>query len=138
VGAVLPDALGRVVPIVLDWAGSRWGAIPEALSWPWPALHEPLGATLVTALVARTFVPEQRWAAFRALWLGAFSHTLLDLLQDHHGVGYLIAAPFSLRRVELGLVGSETSVVVAWPLLAATLVVAGWRWWVRVEPAPAA
>ncbi len=132
-GAVLPDVFGRVVPLGLDLVHRHVVPVPEPLIWPWPALHEPLGALATTALLTLSFVPEQRRAAFWAAALGVASHTALDVLQDHQGAGYLLLAPCSLTRLELGLVGSEASVVVAWPLLAATALVAAWRWWSPAE-----
>ncbi len=128
-GAALPDLGGRVVPIALDQVDRRLVPVPEPLLWGWPALHEPIGAVAVAALVSLAFVPEERRAAFGALCLGVSTHLGLDLLQDHHGVGYLVAAPFSTRRFELGWISSEATVTLAWPLLAVTLAVAATQRW---------
>lgn len=126
-GAALPDLGGRVVPIGLAVVHARVVPVPEVLVWPWVALHEPVGVTLVAALLAQLFV--ERQAAFGVLLLGVASHLALDLLQFHHGRGYALAAPFSTARFELGWIDSEATVPLAMPLLAATAAVAAWRWW---------
>ncbi len=126
-GAALPDVGGRVVPLALDLVDRVLLPVPEVVLWAWPALHEPLGAGAVAYLVSLAWPLDERRAALGALWAGVASHTLLDLLQDHHGVGYLVAAPLSTRRVELGWMSSEATVAVAWPLLGVTLGVAAWR-----------
>lgn len=130
-GAALPDLGGRVLPLGLDALEQRGAPVPEWALWPWPILHEPVGALLVSALVATTFVAGQRRAAFGVLALGVASHLLLDVLQDHHGRGYLLLAPLSTRRFELGWIDSEATVAVAPTLLVATLGVAAWRAWRR-------
>jgi hypothetical protein len=64
-----------------------------------------------------------RRSAFLDL-VGAMAlHLGLDLLQDHQGVGYLLAYPFSDVLFELGWIGSEDSVLVA-PVLAAGALIA--------------
>ncbi|MCB9689459.1 MAG: hypothetical protein H6735_30760 [Alphaproteobacteria bacterium] len=118
-GAVLPDLCGRVIPLGLELLG-RAVPLPEWVTWPWTALHEPLGWSLTAGLLASSFVEGQRARAFRLLALGCTLHTLVDLLQDHHGEGYLLLAPLSVSRFELGWIGSEATVPWALPLLAAT------------------
>jgi hypothetical protein len=122
VGAVLPDATGRVFPLGLDLLGRMGLPLPEWATWPWTALHEPFGWALTCALAASAFVEGQRASAFRLLAAGCALHTALDLTQDHHGEGYLLLAPVSTARFELGWIGSEATVPHALPLLAATLV----------------
>jgi hypothetical protein len=124
VGTILPDALGRVVPLGLEVLQQAGAPIPGPLIWMWAALHEPLGWSLVCLLLAQGFVAEHRRLVLGGLWLGCALHTGLDVLQFHHGEGYLLLAPLSTRRLELGWIGSEATVVVALPLLAATAV--GW------------
>lgn len=119
-GAVLPDLAGRVIPLGLDLVGRHGAPLPEWATWPWTALHEPIGWSLTCGLLALAFVDGQRRRAFGLLALGCTLHTLVDLLQDHHGEGYLLLAPLSVRRFELGWIGSEATVPWALPLLAAT------------------
>jgi hypothetical protein len=120
VGTVMPDVFGRAVPLALDAARRAGGPIPEPVIWPWAALHEPFGWALASVLIAMSFVEHERWPVLRALWLGAAIHTLLDVLQDHHGQGYLLLAPCSSNTFELGWIGSEATVGVAVPLAVVT------------------
>jgi hypothetical protein len=119
-GAALPDLLGRAVPMALDGARRAGAPIPEAAVWPWVGLHEPFGWILVSIVIGQLFVRAHRWRVVVALWAGAAVHTLLDLLQDHHGQGYLLLAPFSVRSFELGWIGSEATVSWSVPLAIAT------------------
>jgi hypothetical protein len=130
-GTVLPDALGRAIPLTLDAARRAGAPVPEALIWPWSALHEPFGWALVSVLIATLFVVRQRWPVLCALWLGGALHTALDVLQDHHGQGYLLLAPFTTRTFELGWIGSEATVGVALPLALLTTMAWVLRWIVR-------
>jgi len=127
-GAALPDLLGRAVPLTLDGARRAGAPIPEAAIWPWVGLHEPFGWTLVAILIGQLFVRRDRRRVVLALWAGGALHTLLDLIQGHHGQGYLLLAPFSLRTFELGWTGSEATVGWAVPLAIATAA----AWVVRV------
>lgn len=120
-GTVLPDLFGRAVPLALERLYDRGWPVPPELLWPWTALHEPVGWMLVSACCASLFVERQRWRVFGALCLGGALHTGLDVLQDHHGEGYLLLAPFSTRDFELGLMGSEATVAVVGIVAAATL-----------------
>jgi hypothetical protein len=126
-GTVLPDLFGRAVPLALERLYLRGWPVPPQLLWPWSALHEPVGWALVSLMGAALFVPQQRWRVLGALWLGGALHTGLDLLQDHHGEGYLLLAPFSTRDFELGLMGSEATVAVVGVVAAAT--VCAWLPW---------
>jgi hypothetical protein len=115
-GTVLPDLFGRAVPLALERLYDRGWPVPPELLWPWSALHEPVGWALVSALGCTLFVEKQRKRVLGALCLGGALHTGLDVLQDHHGEGYLLLAPFSARDFELGLIGSEATVALAGPL----------------------
>ncbi|MCO4745456.1 MAG: metal-dependent hydrolase [Proteobacteria bacterium] len=86
--------------------------------------HMPVGTALWCGLVAQAFA--DRRAAFVWLLAGGALHYLLDILQDHDGVGYRLFWPVSPGRFELGWIGSEATVGVALPLLAATLLL--WAW----------
>jgi hypothetical protein len=132
---VLPDALGRAVPLALERAYAAGVPLPEPLLWPWSSLHEPAGWLLVGALLALAFVPRDRGRVLAALWTGGALHTAVDVLQGHHGEGYLLLAPFTDRSYELGWIGSEATVPYALPL--AALAVVAWIPWVvgRTDPA---
>lgn len=127
-GAVLPDLLSRVPSLALEFV-DRFLAVPEVVFWPWGAMHEPIGVGLAVAVLAGRFATDQRRWVAGALLAGAASHVLLDVMQDHHGQGYFLLAPFSVRRFELGWVGAQDTVHVALPLgIAAALAwMARWR-----------
>jgi hypothetical protein len=120
VGTVLPDAVGRAVPLALERVAGAGLAVPPWALWPWAALHEPVGWLALCSAIGATFVCRDRVPATVALWLGCALHTALDVLQHHHGEGYLLLAPFSAARLELGWIGSEATVPLAPPLAAVT------------------
>ncbi|MEZ4237475.1 MAG: hypothetical protein R3F59_15275, partial [Myxococcota bacterium] len=121
VGTVLPDAFGRAIPLSLERLAGLGVAVPPIALWPWSALHEPVGWAAVSVALGTAFVARDRTPATLALMAGCALHTALDVLQDHHGEGYLLLAPLSPARFELGWIGSEATVAVAWPLAAVTL-----------------
>lgn len=125
---VVPDALGRAVPLALERAIFAGWPVPPSWLWPWSALHEPVGWALVAGLVSLSFVERDRAAVLRAALVGGAAHTAVDVLQDHHGEGYRLLAPFSDRMFELGCIGSEATVPYAGWL--AALVAVAWipRW----------
>lgn len=127
IGVVLPDALGRVVPMALELAQSAGVGIPDPLVWSFGALHAPAGILLTNATLAQAFVRDQRLEAFLALTLGGALHVLVDLLQFHYGRGYPLLAPFSWQEYEIGIIGSELTVDFALPLLGLTLLFWGIR-----------
>ncbi|MEO0602822.1 MAG: hypothetical protein AAF211_15370 [Myxococcota bacterium] len=135
IGVVLPDALGQAPPIALGLLQEATGlSIPEPLLWSFGAFHAPVGILLTTAMLSQSFVRGQRTEAFVAMTAGAAMHLLVDLLQFHHGRGYALLAPFSWETFELGLIGSESTVDLALPILgvtAAAWVVRGGLWWLR-------
>lgn len=108
-GAAFPD-FGRVPGLVAD-AVVRWVAVPEWVVTPLSVLHHPVGAVLSCALLAQTL--EDRRIGLVLLLAGATSHFVLDVAQDHHGMGYPLLAPFSYARFELGWIGSEATVDLA-------------------------
>lgn len=122
-GTVLPDLVSRVPGLALDVVHAHVMALPEAAFWPWGVLHEPIGFISVAALLVSPMAPAVRWRTWAALCLGGALHLGLDVLQDHHGEGYRLLAPFGTGRYELGLVGSEATVTLA-PGLAFGVVVA--------------
>lgn len=114
-GAVLPDLVSRVPSLALELVGLA----PEWVLDLAFVGHVPLGTVLWCGLFAQAFA--ERGRAFAWLGVGALTHYGLDLLQDHHGVGYQLAVPLSGVRFELGWIGSEATVGLAPWLLALTL-----------------
>ena len=121
VGTVLPDAAGRAIPLGLERLALAGAPIPASWLWPWTALHEPIGWAALGACLGAAFVGRDQARATAALWAGCVLHTALDVLQAHHGEGYLLLAPLSSARFELGWIGSEATVPIALPLAAVTL-----------------
>ena len=94
-GALIPDLL-RAFGIVSD------------LAWPYTGtLHEPLPVLLACVLVSRLFVPGWRKSALIGLGLGAASHLILDILQDHLGWGYFPLFPLSRGSFECAILPPE-------------------------------
>lgn len=87
--------------------------------------HTPIGTILWVALASQAFADRRVAASW--LGVGALTHYGLDLLQDHHGMGYRLFVPLSGWRFELGVMGSEATVPFAPWLLVVTLVLALWR-----------
>ena len=75
------------------------------------------------------FDPSQRTGIFLNLLGGCCLHLGLDLTQDHLGVGYLLAYPFSTWDFEFGWMGSEATVFFA--PIAGLLSIGFWRWRMR-------
>ena len=121
-GALLPDLLSRLPGIVFTGLAVVVPGVPEMLRLGWDPLHMPVGMVLSSLLVAQLFATGRRGAAFSALLGGQLFHLAIDLLQRHLGPGYLLLYPFSHAHSELGLVGSEDSVLVA-PILAIAVLV---------------
>ena len=117
-GAVLPDVIGRAPGLALRLAGL------EAASWSaWlDVCHTPAGSLVMAALLSQAF--EQRARAAGWLAMGAASHFGLDILQDHHGLGYRLLFPLHAARFELGWIGSESTTMWALPL--GLLALAAW------------
>ena len=124
VGTVLPDALGRAVPLALERLLAYGLPVPMPVLWAWSGLHEPIGAALCALVLALAFREGDRRRVLLALWGGCALHTAVDVLQDHHGEGYVLLAPLSDLDFELGWIGSEATVAVAGPL--ALLTAAAW------------
>ena len=120
VGTVLPDVIGRVVPLGLERLQLAGLPIPEGAIPAFGALHGVIGSGLVALLVAQGFVVARQRAAGLALGVGVLLHLLVDVTQFHHGQGYALWAPVSWSTFELGWIGSEATVPWALPLLALT------------------
>ena len=128
-GALLPDLGSRMPALALEALVRMGIPVPEVAIHPWAVLHMPLGTMLGCALLAGLFPEQRRVGVFGWMVLGAAIHYGLDLLQDHHGCGYFLAFPATTSRWELGLIGSEQTVVWAPWLALATAVVWSLRWW---------
>jgi len=128
IGAVLPDLVSRLPATVLELLRHGGLAIPGWLSMPWGVLNEPFALVLVCLLLAQAFRTSDRWLVFRGLLVGCALHVGLDVLQDHHGDGYLLLFPLSRARFELGWIDSEATVVWAPWLALLTAGLWGVRW----------
>lgn len=112
VATAAPDVLSRVPGLALEWVDRTLAPMPAWVGFPFGVLHMPIGLVCSVVLAVAWFVPQHRRLAGACLGIGAALHLGLDLLQDHHGHGYVLAWPVSGATFELGLVGSEASV--AW------------------------
>lgn len=129
VGTVLPDVVARLLPLALMELQDRGvDAVSGLVRLPWSLLHTPFALLLLCGALSFAVIERHRVGVLVGMLIGCASHLGLDLLQDHHGQGYLLLAPFSRWRFELGLIGSEATVSVA-PWLAA-LTAGAWaiRW----------
>ena len=115
-GTVLPDLCSRVPAISLGYVHVHIARLPSVATHGWQPLHQPLGMLLVAYLVAMMFQESARRAVFVNLLGGMALHLLVDLLQDHHGAGYLLGFPVWTGSFEFGLIGSEATVWWAVPL----------------------
>ena len=115
-GTVLPDLCSRVPAISLGYVHVHIARLPSVATHGWQPLHQPLGMLLLSYLVAMMFQESARRAVFANLLGGMALHLLVDLLQDHHGAGYLIGFPVWTGSFEFGLIGSEATVWWAVPL----------------------
>ena len=126
-GTLAPDMLSRAPAIGLGLVHRHVTELPPIMSYGWDPVHQPVGMVILAYFLCMLFAAEVRRSIFWNLLGGMALHLLVDMLQDHHGVGYLLAYPFSNFIFEFGWVGSEDSVYVA-PVLAA---LAGWAVWKR-------
>lgn len=126
-GTCLPDLLSRVPSMGLTWL--RWSlpAIPEWLIYVWGPLHMPVGIVLASFLGAFAFPEAGRRVVFLNLLGGGALHLLVDMLQRHLGVGYLLLFPFSWWDYEFGVIGSEDTVRIVPILLPVTVAAVYWR-----------
>ena len=122
-GTLAPDMLSRAPAIAMGWVHRELIPLHPMLTYGWDPLHQPVGMLILAYVLSMLFAQEQRRSVFLNLVGGMALHMGLDLLQDHQGVGYLLAYPFSDVLFELGWIGSEDSVLVA-PVLAAGALIA--------------
>jgi hypothetical protein len=132
-GTCLPDLLGRVPSMVLTELRWSWTWIPEWAIYVWAPLHMPLGIVVGGWVCAFLFPEAGRAKVCRNLVGGGLLHMLVDTLQSHYGVGYLLLFPFSSWDFEFGLIGSEDTVRIA-PFLLPMTALACWLRWRKGAP----
>jgi hypothetical protein len=115
-GTVMPDLCSRVPAIGLGYVHVHFARVPSLLTHGWQPLHQPVGLVLLAFLTSFLFAETVRTSVFWNLLGGMALHLGLDLLQSHHGAGYLLGFPFSDFAWELGVIGSEATVGWAIPL----------------------
>ena len=116
-GTLLPDVASRVPSIGLGLVHVHIMRVPEWMLFAWEPLHQPFGMVLLAYLLSMLFSAQIRPAVFLNLLGGMALHMMLDLLQSHHGAGYMLMFPFSTASFELGWIGSEATVPAALPLV---------------------
>ena len=129
-GVALPDLGGRVPGLAREGLESLGLATVDGMQVPFAVLHQPIGAVLAGLLLSWLLPQDKRVDAAFILGLGVLLHLAVDVLQDHHGLGYHLLAPLHFGRFELGCIGSEATVPwVPWLALATALLwAARWAW----------
>ena len=115
-GTVMPDLCSRVPAIVMGYIHVHMIRVPSLLTHGWQPMHQPVGLVLLAFLASFFFREAVRASVFWNLLGGMALHLALDVLQSHHGAGYLLGFPFTDIAWELGLIGSEATVGWAIPL----------------------
>jgi hypothetical protein len=124
-GSLLPDVVSYIPGALVAGFSQYVYRLPAWQVYFWYPFHLPIGI-LFTSLLLSFFFPEAgRTGVFLDLILAGGLHLFLDLLQSHLGPGYLVLFPFFDRDFEIGLIGSETTVPFALPLVALTSL--AWR-----------
>ena len=126
-GTLLPDLCSRVPAISMGYIHVHIVPLPDVLTHGWQPMHQPVGLVLLAYVVTMMFPERMRRTVFGNVLGGMAVHMALDLLQDHHGAGYLIGFPFWTGTFELGWMGSEATVWWALPLTALAAVVIRYR-----------
>ena len=115
-GTLLPDVASRVPSIGLGLVHVHILRVPEWMLFAWEPLHQPVGMVLLSYFLAMLFSAQVRTSVFLNLLGGMALHMMLDLLQSHHGAGYMLMFPFGMSSFEFGWMGSEATVPVSIPL----------------------
>ena len=115
-GTILPDVASRVPAMSLGFIHVHVTPIPQWMLFAWEPMHQPLGMLLLAYLISMFFGVAKRPAIFMNLLGGMALHLLMDLVQSHHGAGYMLGFPFATGSFELGWIGSEATVPVSLPL----------------------
>ena len=119
-GTLIPDVASRVPSILLGFVHVHVARIPEWLLFAWEPMHQPMGMVVLAYLLSMLFPAACRVAIFGNLLGGMALHLLLDVIQSHHGAGYMLAFPFATNTFEFGWIGSEATVPFALPLTLAS------------------
>jgi membrane-bound metal-dependent hydrolase YbcI (DUF457 family) len=123
-GGILPDILARS-PVSAVGLLAELGIVSPVVGddrfiLGLEFLHEPIGFALLSLalvlLAPASLLGLPRRAAWAWLLLGALSHSALDVIQRHPEAPYMWLFPCSSQTWELGLVGTEASML-AWPVL---------------------
>jgi hypothetical protein len=125
-GSLLPDLVSRVPAAAALFVNQHFFPVPAFWVYFWNPFHLPLGILLTCCGVSFLFPQQRRATVLPQLLAAGALHLLLDVLQRHTGLGYMLLYPFSTRDFEVGIIGSEASVGLAPFLL--ILVAALWRW----------
>lgn len=115
-GTVAPDLFSRVPAILMGYVHVHLVSLPAWLTHGWQPLHQPVGLIILAYLMSMMFEAHVRQRVFANLTGGMALHYGIDLLQDHHGVGYLVGFPFWHGSFEFAMMGSEATVWWAVPL----------------------
>jgi hypothetical protein len=126
-GAVLPDLASRLPSMVLDIVDRQLVPVPNAILYPWGSLHTPIPLVFLCTALALLFPEADRRAVLGWIAGGIALHLALDVMQFHHGEGYQLLFPLTLMKFEIGITGSESTVVWAPWLALATAGVWGIR-----------
>ena len=121
-GTLLPDIASRVPAIGLGYIHVHLAEIPRWILFAWEPMHQPLGMVVCAYLASLFFSASHRFTVFLNLLGGMVLHMFLDVLQSHHGAGYMLAFPFHKSTFEFGWIGSEATAPFAVPLS----LIAGW------------
>lgn len=126
VGTVVPDLGSRLPGAVLELGMRGLGLpIPVQVFHLFDIFHTPVGVLMTWLIAAFAFPEGHRKRVVAWGLLGSALHFALDLLQNHHGHGYVLFFPFSMERREIGWIGSEATVPFALPLALTTAAVWG-------------
>ena len=115
-GTLLPDIASRVPVIGLGYIHVHLIELPRWVMFAWEPMHQPIGMILFAYCVCLLFSASQRFLVFLNLLGGMALHMFLDVLQSHHGAGYMLAYPIHTSTFEFGWIGSEATVPFAIPL----------------------
>lgn len=127
-GTIVPDLFARVPSIVLGYVHVHLVPLPPIATHGWQPFHQPMGMLLTAYLLTMLFKESSRATVFWNLLGGMGLHLCIDLLQDHHGAGYLIGFPFWTGTFEFAVMGSEATVGWAVPAAIIAGVLARVRW----------
>jgi hypothetical protein len=120
-----------VPSILFERALSADWPLPRAIVHVWGVFHVPIGALLLCAALAFAFPERDRPRVLGWLCGGVALHLGVDLLQFHHGQGYVLLFPVSVAPFEFGWIGSEATV--PWTPVLAAITAFAWARKIRRE-----